>query len=618
MWRGADVYLPIVFERGRAVEGVRFVHLLGRLKPGITAARAEADLRPIIEDLQQREPGQFPERWRVGLVSFKESFPSSIREALWILFGAVGCLLLIACANVSNLLLSKAASRQKEMAVRAALGADRRRLVQQLLTESLFLALAGGTLGVGLAFGVLQAILTLVPRETIPAEAEVAINAPVLLFTLAVSVLTAVVFGLAPALHGSTTDLARPLKAAGRGITGGAGPKALRHGLVVAEVALSLMLLVGASLMVRTLMAMESADLGIRTERVLTMRVPLSEQRYPDAARRVAFLGELLSRVGDLPGVVAAGVSTGPHPLGGWPMPVEVDGNDRPDTRTVLVHQISPDYLRVMGIPLLRGRMFGEAEMASRQHLALVSQAFVRRYSEGRDAVGRMVRIPRLRVPPFSETDVSFQVVGVVRDTVHLGFADEVWPEIYLPYTITGTADSLVVLSSVEPAGLASAVRNQVYALDKDQPVTDMSTLVAAIDEWIYARPRFNLVLFSVFAGLGLVLAVIGVYGVISNAVAQQTPEIGVRIALGAGFADIAGMVIARGLKLLGGGILLGLAGSLIGARVLAHQVWKVSPVDPVSFAAVSVLLLVVGVQACFWPARRAARVDAVMALREE
>lgn len=618
MWRGADVYIPITFERGGAVEGVRFVHLLGRLKPGITEARAEADLQPIIADLKQREPSEFPDQWRVGLLSFKETFPSAIREALWILFGAVALLLLIACANVSNLLLSKAASRQKEMAVRAALGADRWRLVRQLLTESLLLATAGGLLGVGLAFGALRAIIAIVPPDTIPDESDVAINASVLLFSLAVSVMTALVFGLAPALHGSTTDLARPLKAAGRGVSGGAGPKALRDALVVAEVSLSLVLMVGASLMVRTLLAMQSADLGIRTDRVLTMRVPLTEQRYPNPAQRAALFRELVSRVSEVPGVVSVGLNTGVHPFGNWNMPVLIDGSDRPDTRPVLLHQVNPDYPRAMGIVLRQGRLFEEAEVAARRHLALVNEAFVRRYSEGRDPLGRVVRIPRLRAAPFSEADDSFQIVGVVRDTVNRNFADEVWPELYFPYTITGLADTLVIQTRIEPATLTSAIRNEVYALDKDQPVTRVTTMAAALEEGVYSRPRFSFVLFSVFAGIGLALAAIGVYGVISNSVAQQTQEIGVRIALGARFKDIAGMVIGKGLRLVAGGIVLGLAGSVAGARLLAQQVWRVSPFDPVSFAAVSVLLLVVGAQACFWPARRAASVDAVTALRIE
>ena len=554
----------------------------------------------------------------MALLSFKETFPSAIREALWILLGAVGLLLLIACANVSNLLLSKAAARQKEMAVRAALGADRGRLLRQLLTESLLLALTGGALGVVLAFGALRAILALVPLDTIPDESEVAINAPVLLFTLAVSVLTALVFGLAPALHGSTTDLARPLKAAGRGLRGGSGPRALRHGLVVAEVALSLMLLAGSSLMFRTLLAMQRVDFGIRTDRVLTMRVPLSDQRYPDAGRRAALLSDLLRRIRGVPGVVAAGLNTGLHPFGNWNMPVEIDGSARPDTRPVLVHQVDAEYTRVMGIGLRQGRLFEESEVANRQHLALVNEAFVRRYSEGREPVGRVVRLPRLRTAPFGATDDSFQIVGVVDDTVNRGLTDELWPEVYFPYTITARADTLAILTQVEPTMLARAIRDEVYAADKDQPVTQVRTIAAALEETFLSRSRFNLVLFAVFAALGLALAVVGVYGVISNAVAQQTPEIGVRMALGAGVGDIAGMVIANGLKLLAAGIVLGLAGSLAAARLLAQQVWRVSPFDPVSFGAVSLLLLAVGLLACFWPARRAARVDPVTALRQE
>src|SRR5438094_3587105 len=289
MWRGADVYLPIVFERGRVVEGVRGVHLLGRLKSGVTGTQAEADLRPIIEDLRKHEPAQFPEKWRVGLLSFKETFPSSIRENLWILFGAVGLLLLIACANVSNLLLSKASARQKEMAVRAALGASRSRLLRQLLTESLILAVAGAVLGVVLAFGGLQAILSLVPPGTIPDESEIALNTPVLFFSLAVSTLASILFGLAPAFHICTRDLANSLRETGRGVAVSIHQAYLRKSLLIAEVALSLMLLVGASLMIRTFLAMRDVHLGFRADRLLAMRVPLSEQRYPDPQRRVAF-----------------------------------------------------------------------------------------------------------------------------------------------------------------------------------------------------------------------------------------------------------------------------------------------------------------------------------------
>jgi len=355
MWRGADVYLPTVFERGRVVEGVGFVHLLGRLKPGVTAAQAEADLRPIIGDLKKLEPSQFPEQWRVGLLSFKETFPSSIRENLWILFGAVGLLLLIACANVSNLLLSKASARQKEMAVRAALGASRARLLRQLLTESLILAVAGGALGVVLASGALQAILSLVPPDTIPDESEIALNRPVLIFTLAVSALTSVVFGLAPALHACTRELTNSLREAGRGLAGGVRQALLRKGLMVAEVALSLILLVGASLMIRTFLAMQDVDLGFRADRLLTMRVPLSEQRYPDAQRRTAFFQELLDRVRAIPGVKAVGLNTSVHPMGNWVTPAEVEGSSQPDTRSVVVHQINPDYTKALGIALVAG-----------------------------------------------------------------------------------------------------------------------------------------------------------------------------------------------------------------------------------------------------------------------
>ena len=618
MWRGADVYLPIVFERGRVVEGVRMVHLLGRLKPGVTGAQAEADLRPVIEDLKKKEPAQFPEKWQVGLLSFKETFPSSITENLWILFGAVGLLLLIACANVSNLLLSKAGARQKEMAVRAALGASRGRLIRQLLTESLILAAAGAALGVALAYGGLQAIMALVPPGTIPDEAEVALNTPVLLFTLLVSLLTSVVFGLAPAIHTSTLKLANTLREAGRGLAGNSRQALLRKGLVVAEVALSLMLLVAASLMIRTLLAVQNVELGFRADRVLTMRIPLPEQRYADRQRRVAFFQEVLRRVSAIPGVEAVGLNTGVHPLGNLATPVEIVGATQQNTQPVVIHQVNPDYLKALGIALVEGRLMAEPEVDGRQPLAVVNQNFVRQRLDGRDPLGRVVRIPRLKQPPFAIEDDAFQIVGVVNDTLNRGLTDQVMPEIYLPYTLLGRSDRMVALTRTDPASLTRAVLGQVHAVDKDQPVTDVRTMETILEEGVYAGPRFNLALFSVFAGLGLTLAVIGVYGVMSNSVAQQTHEIGVRMALGAAPGKIAGMIVKRGSRLLLAGIALGLAGSLLTVRLLSGQVWNVSPFDPVSFGAVSMILLLAGLQACFWPARRAARIDPIMALRQD
>jgi predicted permease len=618
MWRGADVYLPIVFRRGQVVEGVRFVHLLGRLKPGVTAAQAEADLRPIIADLKQREPAQFPDRWQVSLLSFKETFPSSIRENLWILFGAVGLLLLIACANVSNLLLAKAGARQKEMTVRAALGASRARLIRQLLTESLILAVIGGVLGVLLAVWGLRAILALVPPNTIPDESEIALNRPVLLFTLLVSVLTSLVFGLAPALHTIRRDLANQLRESGRSLAGGKRQAVLRKGLVVVEVALSLMLLVGAGLMIRSFLAVRDVEPGFRTDRVLTLRVPLPEQRYPDRERRIAFFQELPRRLGAVPGVEAAGLNTGMHPLGNMNMPVEVAGSTQQNTRPVVVHHINPDYTKALGIVLVQGRLLSESEVESKQQLAVVNQTFARTRLEGRDALGQIVRLPRLKQPPVGITDDAFQIIGVVKDTLNRGLTDQVMPELYLPFTIAGLSDRLAILSQGDPASITKAVLGEVYAVDKQQPVTDVRTIDRVLQEGIYAGPRFNLALFSLFAVLGLTLAVIGVYGVMSSAVAQQTQEVGVRMALGASPGVISGMVVRRGLWLLLAGIAVGLGASLLTARLLARQLYQVSAFDPLTFGAVSVILLLAGLQACAWPARRAARIDPMIALRGE
>jgi predicted permease len=617
MWRGADVYIPVAFARGQTIEGVRNVHLLGRLKPDVTAAAAEADLSPIISDLKKREPQQFPDQWRVGLLSFKETFPSAIARDVWVLLGAVGLLLAIACANVSNLLLSRASARQREMTVRAALGAGRGRLIRQMLTEALLLSAAAGVLGTLLAFAGLPAILSLVPPGTIPDESEISLNMPVLMFALIVSTATSVLCGLAPALHSSRRDLSVSMREAGRGLSGSGRQARLRKALVVAEVALSLMLLAGSSVLLRAFLAMQQVDLGAPPDRVLTMRVPLPPQRYPDAARRNAFFTELLGRIRAVPGVAAAAVNSGLHPLGNNRAAVEVPGAP-PNPDLVLVHMVSADYTTAMGIRLAQGRLFAESDMNGAQPVALVNERFVRARLNGATPAGQAIRIPRLRQAPVSSPIDTFQIVGIVADALNAGIGEPVLPEVYIPFTVPAISNLVIVRTNVAAASVTRSIVGQVYAIDKGQPVTDVMTLAAVLREAVYATPRFNLILLSVFAAVGLVLAIVGVYGVMSSAVAQERAEIGIRMALGADAGSIARMVIVRGGRLLMAGTALGLLGSIVAARLLAREVWRISGFDPIAFAMVAMVLLAIGLLACAWPARRAMRVDPLVALRHE
>jgi putative ABC transport system permease protein len=616
MWRGADVYLPTHFRRGEPVEGVRFVHVLGRVRPGVSDAQAEADLRPIIEHLRQLEPKAFPEKWRVGLLPFKETFPSGIRPALWILFGATGLLLVIACANVSNLLLSRAAGRRLEMAVRSATGATRRRLARQLLTESLMLGVTGGAAGVALAYALLRVMIGIVPPDTIPDESEIVMNVPVLAFSAVLSVGTALLFGLVPAWQAGRADLTDSLKHGGRGAV--ASSRGLfRSSLVVAEVALSLVLLTGAALMLQDLLALQRISLGFPAEHVLTMRVPVSSQRYPDPTRRVVFLRELLAGVDSVPGVIAAGINTGLHPFGGWRMQVDVDGGQQ-DSRSVQLHQIDPGYLRVFQRRLVAGRALGDDDVQSALHTTLVNQAFVRRYLPGRSGVGAIVRIPQLQRPPASLGDPSFQVAGVLEDAVNDDPKEGTQPEVFIPYTVLGVAQTLVVRTSMSPQTMTRAVTAQVYKVDKDQPVADIRTVADLMQRWVLSSPRFNVILLGAFAGLGLALATVGVYGVISTMVAHRTREIGLRMAMGATIQDVLLLVARRGLGLVAIGMALGLAASLAAGRLLARTMESVAAFDLTAFGGVCLVLLAAGCLACAWPAQRAARIDPASALRNE
>ena len=618
MWRGADVYLPDVFHRGATLEGERRVHLLGRLQPGISREQAAAQLKPLFDDMQQRHPDDFPKTWRLQLRDFGETFPSDIRESLWILFGAVGLLLLIACVNVSNLLLSRAVSRRREIAIRISLGAPRWRVIRQLLAESLVLALVGAAAGVALAYAGLRGIITAVPPNTIPDEAKIEINAAVLLFTLGVCVVSAVVFGLAPAIQASGSDILAAVKEAGRGNAGSRGQRLLRAALVGGEVALSLMLLVGASLMIRTLMSLEGVRLGFRPDRIWTLRIPVTDQRYPNAARRSAFFQDVLQRMRSVPGVAAVGINEGLPPIYTWAMPVNPVGSAQHDTRDVVFQQVTEDYARVMGTTIVQGRFLNAQEVNAGMHTAVVNRTFAQRYYPEGNVIGRIVELPRLRTPPFRLTDVGFQIAGVVEDTVNRLATNEIWPEIFIPYTVTGRADRTYVLGRGRPEAMASVVKAQVFAVDPGQPVMDEKPYATLLAENAYSGPRFNLLLFTIFAGLGLALALSGIYGVVSHAVSQQTREIGIRVALGAGLRQVVLPVLAMGARLLAIGVAVGLAGSLASVRLLKNLVRNVSTFDTWSFVAVTALLFAAGLFAAFWPARRAARVDPVEALRQD
>lgn len=622
MFRGPDVYLPTVFHRGETIDAVRTVHVLGRLKPGVTAERAEADLRPIVEELQRRTPKPFPDGWSVGLLSFQKTFPSDLGEALWILFGAVGLLLLIACVNVSNLILSKSAARRREIAVRASLGATRVRLVRQLLAETAALAFAGGALGIALAYAGLRAIIAMVPEGTIPDESEIVLDLPVLFFALGVCLIATMIAGVAPALQMSGRNVATPMKEAARGSSGSRTQHWLRNTLIVGEVALSLMLLAGAALMIRALIATENQDYGMNPGQLLTLEIDLSAKRYPSLDRRAAFFDDLIRRVAAIPGTAAAGVDTGLHPWGAPEVIVEIPGRPAPDQKKTLIHQVTEGYLQAMGIKPHAGRTFTQSDVARKAPIALVNETFVRRHFAGEgDALGRIVRIPRIGPDPLLPASMSVEIVGIVRDRINqLGDRPPIWPEILIPYTIAPQAGTMLVVLANGPADiLAKPVRAQVYALDADQSLTDVQTMESALRKWAYARPRFNMFLFSLFAALGLLLALCGVYGVISTAVTQRTQEIGIRMALGADSRQVTGMVLSGGAKLLALGIAAGLAGSLMSVRLLESEVRNLQTAfDYPAFAAVSAILLAAGLLACLVPAWRASRVDPLNALRHE
>jgi putative ABC transport system permease protein len=613
--RQDELWVPIAFApKEAASRGNNSYEVLGRLKQGVTLGQAQAEMNAIASRLKRQYPDVVKSDATV-VVSLHEQTVGDIKTALLVLLGAVGFVLLVACANVANLLLARAAVRRKEVALRVALGAGRMRLMRQFLTESVLLAALGGALGLLLALWGLSVLKAFVP-ESLAEVKNVALDARLLGFTAAVSLVTGLVFGLAPAAQASRLDLNEMLKEGGRDSSSGRGGDRLRGLLVVAEVAVSLVLLIGAGLLVNSFVRLRSLDPGFSPENLLTMSVMLPQQKYPDHARRVAFFSELTSRVEALPGVRAAAVTNWiPLTLQGDTFGVSVEGrpDPGPDKRPdVVTRVVSQDYFDAMGIRLLRGRKFDErTDRADSRPVAVVSETMARRLWPGEDPIGKRVQ------PGEPDPNGWIEVVGVAGDVRQFDLAAEPRLQMYLPYAQFEwfVPRQLVVKTDGEPAGLAAAVRKTVWELDRDQPVSDVRTMEEVLSGSV-ARQRFSTLLLGVFAALALLLAAVGIYGVMSYAVAQRTREIGIRIALGAQAGSVLRLMVGQGLKLAAAGVALGLVGALLLTRLMSSLLFGVSATDPATLVCISVVLVGVALLASYIPARRAAKVDPLVALR--
>jgi len=617
--KDTELWTPIALSANAANDRNSFyLSGIARLNPGVTLERAQSELDVIARNLAQAYP-QSNTNLGFGVVQLQESLLApGFKQALFVLLGAVVFVLLIACVNVANLLLARAAAREKELAVRAALGAGRRRLMRQLLTESILLALAGGALGLLLAVWGVKA-LKLINPETIARLDEVSLDWRALGFTLGVSCLTGLLFGLAPALQVSTPDLQHTLKEGGRGFTGSRGQR-LRGLLVITEVALSLALLVGAGLLIRSFIRLQKVDLGFDPERLLTLRVEMSEDKARDLTRVSNFYQQVIDRVQALPGVEAVGVANAaPIVTPGVRNALVIEGKPEPppgQPQLANNRVVSPDYFRTLGVPLLKGRLLSAQDHAQAPPVVVINQALARRHWGDEDPVGK-----RFKLGARTANTPWLTVVGVVGSVRQAGLNSDPFPEFYTPFTQAGQFRArprvLLIRATGDPLDLVAAVKDQIWAVDKDQTIWAMLTMEEIVARSLAPR-RFNLLLLGVFAALALVLASVGIYGVISYAVSQRTREIGVRMALGAQASDVQKLVIGQGMKLALAGVAIGLTASVALTRTMKNLLFGVSATDPATFVATALLLALVALAACWIPARRATKVDPMIALRGE
>lgn len=612
-----EIWVRPAVEYRRRERSNHSLYVMARLKPGVTMAQAQADMNGVAAQLS-REFYTFGNRslnFGITVESYRERMSGHLRRLLLVLLGAVGFVLLIACVNVANLLLARAVTREREIAVRAALGASRWRIIRQLLTESALLAFLSGLFGLLLTSFGLKALVALSP-ESVPRLKEATVDAAVLGFTLAVMALTGLIFGLVPAFQAAKFSVNESLKEGGHAAGSGLRGRRVRGALVVAEVALALMLMTGAGLLIRSFARLQQVDRGFNPNQLLTLRMQLPAAKYPNGRSIAAFYQQLEERVRTLPGIESAGLVSG-LPLGGYydNSTVAVENLEGRGIKTLQgdVRSASPAYFKTLRIPLLRGRVFNEFDSADGAGVAIIDDVFARRFFQNTDPIGKRVNLmSRFHAGKPWATIVG--VVGHVKDTIDARETGQ----IYSPLPQQPSATMFLAVRAIgEPTALTNAARNAVWALDAEQPIAGISTMAQRVDTSV-AQPRLNTLLLGLFAAVALALAAIGIYGVMNYSVTQRTHEIGVRLALGARRSDIIRLIARQGLSLVAAGVLLGLAGAFALTRLMASLLFEVNAADPLTFAGVAALLVTVALLACYVPARRATKVDPLTAMRYE
>jgi len=612
--RNLDLWTPMAFTAQQAQNhGGHFLSVVGRLKSGVTVEQARTEMTAIAGRLATQYPNANA-GWGVKLGPMLEFAVRGIKPALLVLLGAVAFVLLIACANVANLLLARAAGRQKEIAIRTAMGAGRWRIVRQLLTESLLLSLVGGAIGLLLAQWGMDLLLKLAPQN-LPRMSGVSLDGRALGFTAAITLLTGVIFGLVPALQASKPNLNEVMKDAGRGSTEGGQRQFIRGALVVLEVASALVLLVGAGLMIKSFWRLQKVDPGFNPDNALMASIALPRRKFPEADQQAAFYKQLIENVSTLPGVQAVGASndiplSGSNTIFGF----EIQGRPQQPAgagQSTNYFAVSADYFKAMGIPLLRGRVFTEQDTKNTTRVAVINETMAKRFFPGEDPIGQRIHIT-------NGPTTYREIVGIVGDVKQSGLDQDTPLQTYEPYTQQPfTNMSLVTRASGDPTGLSAAIRNQVLQIDKEQPVFSIATLDRLVSTSI-AQQKFSMLLLGVFAAVAMVLAAVGIYGVLSYAVTQRTHEIGIRMALGAGRAAVLRLVVGHGMTLTLIGIAAGLAAAFLLTRLMSTLLFGVSATDPLTFSLIALLLLTIALLACWIPARRATKVDPMIALRSE